>query len=168
MRARAEITLLTQQDCAFCDRAKDVLRRVGQEHPLRVTEIDLAEEEGQRLAKRAGVMFAPGCSLTANRSPTAGCPNASSVAPWPSGGPCPGKRRSRKMASSDCPYLIAAGCYLLRALELADETAFVRHLTWCRACQAEIDNLAPVVRVLDGARRERRDRVWLPPNGDHG
>ncbi|SFP05271.1 Glutaredoxin-like domain [Amycolatopsis arida] len=60
MTAPTEITLLTQQACAFCDHAKDVLRRVGQDHPLRITEIDLADEEGQRLARRAGVMFAPG------------------------------------------------------------------------------------------------------------
>lgn len=60
MTEPVEITLLTQHACAFCDHAKDVLRRVGQDHPLRVTEIDLAGEEGQRLATRAGVMFAPG------------------------------------------------------------------------------------------------------------
>jgi glutaredoxin len=58
--APADITLLTQSACAFCEHAKDVLRRVGQDHPLRITEIDLGSEEGQRLARRGGVMFAPG------------------------------------------------------------------------------------------------------------
>lgn len=55
-----QITLLTQSSCAFCDHAKEVLNRVGADYPLRITEIDLAGEEGQRLATRAGVLFAPG------------------------------------------------------------------------------------------------------------
>jgi glutaredoxin len=58
--APIDITLLTQSACGFCEHAKDVLRRVGQDHPLRITEIDLGSEEGQRLARRCGVMFAPG------------------------------------------------------------------------------------------------------------
>jgi thiol-disulfide isomerase/thioredoxin len=55
-----QITLLTQSSCGLCDHAKEVLSRVGQDYPLRITEIDLASEEGQRLAARAGVLFAPG------------------------------------------------------------------------------------------------------------
>lgn len=63
MTAPAEITLLTQHACAFCDHAEQVLGRVGQDHLLRVTEVDLASDEGQRLAAHAGVMFAPGVLL---------------------------------------------------------------------------------------------------------
>ena len=55
-----EITLLTQDDCAFCDIAKEVLRRLGEVYPLRVTEISLASDQGQRLARSAGLLFAPG------------------------------------------------------------------------------------------------------------
>ena len=55
-----EITLLTQDDCAFCDIAKEVLRRLCDGYPLRVTEISLASGQGQRLARSAGVLFAPG------------------------------------------------------------------------------------------------------------
>jgi len=55
-----QITLLTQSSCALCDHAKKVLRRVGRDYPLRITEIDLAGEEGQLLARQAGVLFAPG------------------------------------------------------------------------------------------------------------
>ncbi len=55
-----EITLLTQTDCGLCDHAKQVLAQVGQDYPLQVTEIDLANEQGHQLAARAGVMFAPG------------------------------------------------------------------------------------------------------------
>ncbi len=54
------ITLLTQADCALCEHAKGVLDRVGADHPLEVTEIDLASEHGRALAARAGVLFAPG------------------------------------------------------------------------------------------------------------
>ncbi|WP_216214748.1 glutaredoxin family protein [Amycolatopsis aidingensis] len=55
-----DVTLLTQPDCAFCDHAEQVLRRVGRDHPLRITEVDLGSERGRDLARRAGVMFAPG------------------------------------------------------------------------------------------------------------
>jgi hypothetical protein len=55
-----EITLLTQDDCAFCDMAKEVLGRLDGVYPLRITEISLASDQGQRLARSAGVLFAPG------------------------------------------------------------------------------------------------------------
>ena len=55
-----EITLLTQQDCGYCEHAKKVLARVGEDHPITVTEIDMTGREGRALAARAGVMFAPG------------------------------------------------------------------------------------------------------------
>ena len=58
-----EVTLLTQADCAMCDHAKQVLARVGADHPLRVTEIGLASDEGRQLAMDAGVLFAPGVLL---------------------------------------------------------------------------------------------------------
>lgn len=60
MTQPVEITLLTQNDCGFCDHAKTVLDRLGTEYPLQITEIDLAGEDGQRLARHAGVLFAPG------------------------------------------------------------------------------------------------------------
>jgi glutaredoxin len=55
-----EITLLTQADCGYCEHAKQVLARVGEDHPLEVTEIDIRGVQGRMLAARAGVMFAPG------------------------------------------------------------------------------------------------------------
>ena len=55
-----QITLLTQSSCGLCDHAKEVLSRVGADYPLEITEIDLAGEDGQRLARQAGVLFAPG------------------------------------------------------------------------------------------------------------
>lgn len=55
-----EVTLLTQPDCTLCDHAKEVLARVSGEHPLEVRELELASDEGTRLAEAGGVMFAPG------------------------------------------------------------------------------------------------------------
>ncbi len=57
------VTLLTQPDCALCEHAKQVLARIGAEHPLRVEEIALDSPRGQALAAMAGVMYAPGILL---------------------------------------------------------------------------------------------------------
>ena len=54
------ITLLTRADCALCEHAKRVLARVGEDHPIEVTEIGLASEAGRALVTGAGVLFAPG------------------------------------------------------------------------------------------------------------
>ncbi len=56
----AEITLLTQPDCALCDRAKTILGRLADERLVAVTEVDLAGPEGRALAVRHGVLFGPG------------------------------------------------------------------------------------------------------------
>jgi hypothetical protein len=57
------VTLLTQPDCALCEHAKQVLAKVGADHPLRVEEIGLGTPRGQQLALGAGVLFAPGILL---------------------------------------------------------------------------------------------------------
>ncbi|MGH3907575.1 MAG: hypothetical protein ACRDTE_25870 [Pseudonocardiaceae bacterium] len=53
-----EVTLLTQEHCTFCDLAKEVLERVGRDHPLQFREIDLATAEGQRLATTVAALIA--------------------------------------------------------------------------------------------------------------
>jgi hypothetical protein len=58
-----KITLLTQADCALCGHAKQVIERVGRDHPVTVTEIDLGSDAGRALALAAGVLFAPGVLL---------------------------------------------------------------------------------------------------------
>ncbi len=63
MSRPVEITLLTQEQCRFCDLAKEILERVGRDYPLQVREVDLATAEGQRLANAVGVLFAPGVLL---------------------------------------------------------------------------------------------------------
>jgi glutaredoxin len=57
------VTLLTQDDCAFCDHAKTVLGRLGAEQPLEIDEIRLDSAEGRALAVRHAVLFAPGVLL---------------------------------------------------------------------------------------------------------
>ena len=56
----ARITLLSQDNCGFCEHAKQVLARVGVRYPLQVTEISLDSPQGQAIGTSAGVLFAPG------------------------------------------------------------------------------------------------------------
>lgn len=58
-----KVTLLTKSDCAFCDHAKAVLDRLGEEYALTVSEVSLDSAEGRQLATRHGLMFAPGVLL---------------------------------------------------------------------------------------------------------
>jgi thiol-disulfide isomerase/thioredoxin len=57
------IVLLTQQQCAFCDQAKELLDRLAAEYPLSVTALDFGTAEGQALAERSGLLFPPGILL---------------------------------------------------------------------------------------------------------
>lgn len=54
------ITLLTQAHCGYCDHAKAVVARVGEDYPLSLVEVELDSEEGRRLATSGAVLFAPG------------------------------------------------------------------------------------------------------------
>lgn len=58
-----QVTLLTQEDCRYCEDAKRLLARLVDEYPLSVREVKLSTDEGQRLALRGGVMFPPGLFL---------------------------------------------------------------------------------------------------------
>lgn len=57
------VTLLTQDACALCDQAKEVVGRVAQDHPLALEEIRLDSERGRQLAAEHTVLFAPGILL---------------------------------------------------------------------------------------------------------
>jgi glutaredoxin len=57
------ILLLTKRNCAFCDQAKAILARLTAEYPVSVSTLDLATSEGEALALRGGVLFAPGVFL---------------------------------------------------------------------------------------------------------
>ena len=58
-----DVLLLTQDNCAFCEQAKDILARLSTEYPLTVATLDLNSAEGQELAMRSGVLFPPGIFL---------------------------------------------------------------------------------------------------------
>lgn len=55
-----EVTVLSQDNCSYCDQAQEILGRLAAEYPLTVTTVDLAQPEGQALAERAGMFFTPG------------------------------------------------------------------------------------------------------------
>jgi glutaredoxin len=57
------VTLLTQADCAFCDRAKEILDRLKPDFGFFVEEVALETPQGQSLAERNGVLFPPGIFL---------------------------------------------------------------------------------------------------------
>lgn len=59
------LLLLTQENCASCDEAKQILGRLAAEYGLSVATIDLASPEGQALAERGGILFPPGVFLDA-------------------------------------------------------------------------------------------------------
>ncbi|MGH2726899.1 MAG: glutaredoxin family protein [Actinomycetota bacterium] len=54
------LTLLTQDDCAFCDQAKAILNRLSTEFGFSVRVLDIDSPEGERLAAEGGIMFPPG------------------------------------------------------------------------------------------------------------
>ncbi|MDP9352127.1 MAG: thioredoxin family protein [Chloroflexota bacterium] len=58
-----DVVLLTQENCAYCEQAKELLGRLSAEYPLTVTILDLGSTEGQALAARGGVLFPPGVFL---------------------------------------------------------------------------------------------------------
>lgn len=55
-----EILLLTQENCHFCDIAKEMLDRLSSEYNFSVSTIDLNTSEGQEIALQAGILFPPG------------------------------------------------------------------------------------------------------------
>lgn len=67
----SEVTLLTKEDCEFCEQAKGVLARLSGEYDLRVREVALESEEGRRLAGEAAAPFPPVVFLRGMRDPVA-------------------------------------------------------------------------------------------------
>ena len=52
------LTLLTQLDCAWCDRARKLLTETDAD--VEVTEVSLDTDEGRELAAQHRLLFAPG------------------------------------------------------------------------------------------------------------
>ncbi len=57
---RIAILLLTQEQCGFCEQAKEILGRLSTEYWLSVSMLDMGSPEGQRLAVEGGLLFPPG------------------------------------------------------------------------------------------------------------
>ncbi len=54
------LTLLTQQDCAWCRDGRQLLSDLAEEYPLVIEEVDLASDRGRLLATKHHLAFAPG------------------------------------------------------------------------------------------------------------
>lgn len=57
------VTVLTQENCTWCEQAKAILRDISATRPLVIEEIELTSEHGRNLAISHGVVFAPGILL---------------------------------------------------------------------------------------------------------
>lgn len=55
-----QVLILIQENCAACDHAKQILRRLSAEYPLSLSMLDIGSPEGEALAARAGIFFPPG------------------------------------------------------------------------------------------------------------
>lgn len=60
---RMQVTILSQQECAFCEQAKNILSRLQGEFDLELNVVDMASAEGAELAERGQIMFPPGIFL---------------------------------------------------------------------------------------------------------
>ena len=58
-----DVVLLTQEHCAFCEQAKEILARLAAEYPLTVSTLDLDTPAGLALALRGGALFPSGIFL---------------------------------------------------------------------------------------------------------
>ena len=54
-----EVIILTTTDCALCEQAKEVARRLAPEYALEVRDVPLRSEEGARLSVSAAAPFPP-------------------------------------------------------------------------------------------------------------
>ncbi len=57
---RMNIQLLTQENCGFCEQAKDILERLSREYWISITTLAMDSPQGQELAQRSGLLFPPG------------------------------------------------------------------------------------------------------------
>lgn len=54
------ILLLTQDNCHFCEMAKELLDRLASEYDFSISTLDLDTLAGQALAEQHGILFPPG------------------------------------------------------------------------------------------------------------
>ena len=58
-----QVLLVTQQQCAFCVQAKDLLTHLAREYELSVSTLDVQSPQGEALALHSGLLFPPGIFL---------------------------------------------------------------------------------------------------------
>ena len=58
--AALNVLILTQDNCGFCEDAKELFERLAREFPFSVSTMEIASPEGQAFATRGGVLFPPG------------------------------------------------------------------------------------------------------------
>ena len=57
-----------------------------------------------------------------------------------------------------CPYATRTTAYLLGTLDRQDHEEFGRHARFCIVCRREIDELTPVVQLLQAMKADKEDR----------
>ncbi|MBG6185318.1 glutaredoxin [Arthrobacter sp. CAN_A214] len=57
------VTLLTQENCTWCEQAENTLQDTSATHPLVIDDVELASTRGRELAKPHSVVFAPAILL---------------------------------------------------------------------------------------------------------
>lgn len=60
-----KITILSKENCTFCEHAKSLVNQLRSEYPLMVDIIDMNTPEGASMAQNAGFLFPPGIFLDA-------------------------------------------------------------------------------------------------------
>lgn len=60
-----KILLLIQENCEFCEQAKEILERLRLEYPLTIAILELNSPEGQILAAQGGIFSPPGVFINA-------------------------------------------------------------------------------------------------------
>ncbi|MFE6615927.1 zf-HC2 domain-containing protein [Amycolatopsis sp. NPDC057786] len=56
--------------------------------------------------------------------------------------------------ASFCPLGISAAAYLIGILDETERADFERHIRFCRSCRQEVDDLTPVVRLLQAMKAD--------------
>ena len=55
-----DVLLLTQENCGFCEQAREMLERLLREYWLSVSTLAMSSPRGQELAMQGGLLFPPG------------------------------------------------------------------------------------------------------------
>ncbi|MBE1575389.1 zf-HC2 domain-containing protein [Amycolatopsis roodepoortensis] len=53
-----------------------------------------------------------------------------------------------------CPLGVSASAYLIDILDETERADFERHIRFCRSCRREVDDLTPVVQLLQAMKAD--------------